>query len=144
MDVMRFCISFFIHDGNSWHYIKKSYLCTLVVNIKFMSDSDKDSMGKKKWQMRFPAVSLKSVVLFFLLVFVVYFIFFDEHNLMSRFRNKHKIEVLTKEIEHYRKETETNRQKMNELKSNNRNLEKFAREQYYMKRTNEDVYIIKE
>lgn len=142
MDVMRFYVS--SYAGTSWHYIKKSYLCTLVVNIKFMSDSDKDSMGKKKWQMRFPAVSLKSVVLFFLLVFVVYFIFFDEHNLMSRFRNKHKIEVLTKEIEHYRKETETNRQKMNELKSNNRNLEKFAREQYYMKRTNEDVYIIKE
>ena len=81
-----------------------------------MSDSDKDNVGKKKWQRRFPAVSLKSVVLFFLLVFVVYFIFFDEHNLISRFRNKHKIEVLTKEIEHYRKETETNRQKMNELK----------------------------
>ena len=108
-----------------------------------MSDKE-DSIGKKKWQTRFPSVSLKKVVLFFLLVFVVYFILFYEHNIFSRFKNKHNKEVLTKEIEHYRKETETNRQKMNELKSNNRNLEKFAREQYYMKRANEDVYIIKE
>lgn len=90
------------------------------------------------------AFSLRKVVWIAVSVFVVYFIFFDEHNLVSRFKNKHKIEMLTKEIIHYKEETDLNRQKMNELKSNNRNLEKFAREQYYMKRANEDIYIIKE
>jgi cell division protein FtsB len=33
---------------------------------------------------------------------------------------------------------------MNELQSNDDNLEKFAREHYLMKRKDEDIYIIKE
>jgi len=41
-------------------------------------------------------------------------------------------------------EIKTNKQKKNELQSSNENLEKFAREHYYMKRENEDIFIIKE
>ena len=44
----------------------------------------------------------------------------------------------------YKDVIKTNKQKLNELKSSHQNLEKFAREQYLMKKENEDIFIIKE
>ena len=54
-----------------------------------------------------------------------------------------RIRNLEKEIKFYRDEIEINRQKLNELRTDKEGLERFAREEYFMKRENEDVYIIK-
>ena len=40
------------------------------------------------------------------------------------------------------KKFENDRNRLNELRTNNENLEKFAREQYLMKKPNEDIFII--
>ena len=40
------------------------------------------------------------------------------------------------------KKIEEDRKRIQELKTNNDNLEKFAREQYLMKKDNEDIFII--
>jgi len=44
--------------------------------------------------------------------------------------------------EYYLKRIEYDKQKLHELKTDNRNLEKFAREHYRMKKKEEDLYII--
>lgn len=44
--------------------------------------------------------------------------------------------------EYYIKKIEEDRRKLNELKTDNDNLEKFAREQYRMKRKDEDLFIV--
>ena len=49
---------------------------------------------------------------------------------------------LNREKVYYRERIITDSLKLNELKTNNENLEKFAREQYLMKKDNEDIFIV--
>ncbi len=42
---------------------------------------------------------------------------------------------------YYEKQTLAATEQLKELQTNPTNLEKFAREQYFMKKTNEDVYV---
>ena len=79
-----------------------------------------------------------------LIVFVVFVTFFDNHNLIKRWRTNASINQLEKEIGYYKNEIEGNRQKMEELQSSDENLEKFAREQYLMKKENEVIFIVTE
>jgi len=91
---------------------------------------------------------LKSILLNkYLIVFVVFAVFvtfFDEHNLINRWKTGQKIGQLEKELKFYQNEIKSTKQKKNELQSSKENLEKFAREQYLMKKENEDIFIIKE
>lgn len=67
-----------------------------------------------------------------------------DSNLYQRYMYDEKIRSLEKEIRHYQKEIEINSKKLNDLRTDKEGLERFAREEYYMKRANEDVFIIKE
>lgn len=49
---------------------------------------------------------------------------------------------LEKDKAYYEKKIIEDSQRLKELKTNKENLEKFAREQYLMKRDNEDVFVI--
>ena len=82
--------------------------------------------------------------LFVLIVFGVFFTFFDNHNLINRWRTANNIRILERDIAHYRNEIETNLEKMRELQSCDTNLERFAREQFLMRRPNEDIFLINE
>ena len=61
----------------------------------------------------------------------------------GRYTYDEKIRSLEKEIKHYQKEIEINSKKLNDLHTDKEGLERFAREEYFMKKPNEDVYIIK-
>jgi cell division protein FtsB len=83
----------------------------------------------------------------YLIVFVaftVFVTFFDEHSLIHRWDTHRKIVGMEKELKFYQNEIKTTRQKKNELQSSKDNLEKFAREHYFMKKQTEDIFIIKE
>lgn len=67
----------------------------------------------------------------------------EKHNALQRIEYKQKINALEKEIEAYKAEIESNKAMLNELKSDNANLEKFARENHLMKSPDEDVYVVK-
>lgn len=54
------------------------------------------------------------------------------------------IHNLENEKEYYQNKIEQDNKKLNELKTNDENLEKFAREQYLMKKSDEDIFIIDE
>ena len=79
-----------------------------------------------------------------LLIFAVVLTFCGPHSLINRAQNKKKINNLERQIESYEKNIEINNRKINELESNQENLEKFAREQYLMKEDGEDIYLIDE
>lgn len=84
---------------------------------------------------------IRGIVILFALV---YFVFFDAHNLLDRMKYARKLNHLEKELEHYQKELQAHERKLHELQSNDSNLVKYAREEYYMKRPNEDIYLIEE
>ncbi|MCC8155454.1 MAG: septum formation initiator family protein [Tannerellaceae bacterium] len=66
-----------------------------------------------------------------------------DSNLYQRYLYEEKIRELEKEISYYEKEIEINRKKLDDLHTNKEGLERFAREEYNMKRPNEDVYLIR-
>jgi hypothetical protein len=77
-----------------------------------------------------------------LTIFIIWIILLDTNNLVERFRQISELHKLKNDREYYIKKIEEDRRKLNELKTDNHNLEKFAREQYKMKRKDEDLYII--
>jgi len=78
------------------------------------------------------------------LVFIIWIGFFDQNNLADRFSLNKRIKDLEKQRTHYRAQIEDNVNRMKELEGSNENLEKFAREQYLMKKPNEELFIILE
>lgn len=79
-----------------------------------------------------------------LIVFAVFVLFFDKHNLIKRWKTTQNIKQLEKEVLYYQNEIDTNKEKMTELQSSDENLEKFAREQYLMKKEDEDIFTVNE
>jgi cell division protein FtsB len=75
-------------------------------------------------------------------VFAIWVIFFDNNSLLNRFELQGDINKLEKERGYYQDKIKKDNKKILELKTNKKNLEKFAREQYLMKKKNEDIYII--
>lgn len=69
--------------------------------------------------------------------------FVDEYSLLTRYKNIARITELEREYAYYEKQIEGTRKRLDELESDGYNLEKYAREQYFMKRKNEDVFIVK-
>ncbi len=73
---------------------------------------------------------------------VVMLFFLSDSSVTKRIRYETQIRDLESQIEYYQKLTESDREKLHELRSNDEDLEKFARENYLMKKENEDVFIV--
>lgn len=78
------------------------------------------------------------------IVFLIWTLTIGESSLYKRYTYDEKIRSLEKEIEYYQKEIEINSRKLNDLHTDRDGLERFAREEYFMKSPNEDIFIIKE
>ena len=79
--------------------------------------------------------------MFTFLGFLAWLTFFDKHDFILQHSYKTKLNDLKREREYYVTQIEKNKAEMKELFTNDKNLEKFAREKYYMKRDNEDVFV---
>lgn len=79
-----------------------------------------------------------------IVLFLVYILFLNEHNLVQQFQNKAKLQQLVEQENLIRDKIEADKQKINELKTNQENLEKFAREQFLMHQSNEDIFVVTE
>lgn len=79
-----------------------------------------------------------------IIVFLVLTLTLGDSSLYKRYTYDQKICSLEKEIKHYQKEIEINSKKLNDLHTDKEGLERFAREEYFMKKPNEDVFIIKD
>jgi len=76
------------------------------------------------------------------LVFLIWIILMDSNNLLSRIKEVRELHKLKSDKEYYTNKIEEDQGKLKELKTDNHNLEKFAREQYRMKKPDEDLFII--
>ena len=68
--------------------------------------------------------------------------FIDENSFIQSYRYDRQISQLRTSVNHYQQIVDESKARLEELRSNDENLEKFARETYQMKRDNEDVFII--
>jgi len=85
---------------------------------------------------------LRNKYILTIVIFVVWLLLFDSNNLITRYKEMRELHKLKTDREYYIKKIESDRKKLHELKTDNQNLEKFAREQYRMKKADEDLYII--
>ena len=85
---------------------------------------------------------MKNKYFFTGMAFLVWLLFFDNHNLVRRSGLSSNLNQLKREKAFYLEEIGKNRQAAEELMTNTEKLEKFAREKYLMKRDNEDIFII--
>ncbi|MDR1814736.1 MAG: septum formation initiator family protein [Tannerella sp.] len=76
-------------------------------------------------------------IIFFVITFMI-----GDSNLYNRYRYDEKIRSLENEIKRYREDIERNRKKLEELQTSKDGLEQFAREEYLMKKEDEDLFIV--
>lgn len=69
---------------------------------------------------------------------------FDSSNWIEMVATRRRIKSLENEKEYYLRKIEDDKKKIKELRTSPENLEKFAREQYLMKKPNEDIFIVDE
>jgi len=83
----------------------------------------------------------------FLLLFFAYFIyvlFFSQNTLISQAKLALQLRKLEKEEKYYISEIKKVKTEQQELFSGTEQMEKYAREHYWMKRDSEDLYIFTE
>lgn len=85
---------------------------------------------------------LRNKYLLTIIIFTLWLLLLDSNNLISTHKEMKNLKKLKSEREYYIRRIEEDKRKLYELKTDDRNLEKFAREQYRMKKPDEDLYII--
>jgi len=83
----------------------------------------------------------KNVYTLVLVVFVIWMLFFDAHSWLFHDELNTDIQELEYQKEHYKNEMAKDDKAINAL-STEEGIERTARENYYMKKPNEDIYII--
>lgn len=78
------------------------------------------------------------------IAFVVYILAINEHNVIQHLQNKSKLQQLKEQKRLLQNKIEADKLKIEELQTNQKNLEKFAREQFLMHKKNEDVFVVVE
>jgi cell division protein FtsB len=73
---------------------------------------------------------------------VVWVLFFDKNDVLSQFDLTRQVNKLRAEKNYFTNEIRKNKFDMMELQTNPKNLEKFARENYLMKKDNEVIYVL--
>lgn len=68
--------------------------------------------------------------------------FLDENSLWNHLKNRQRIEELTEEKARYNAVFERDRNKIRELERDPKAMEKIARERYFMKADDEDIFVL--
>lgn len=78
-----------------------------------------------------------------LLFFLVWMIFFDTNSYFIHKELNDDIKILEKNKKHYQQEIEKDKSFIKKMEDSDE-VEKYAREKYYLKKENEDIYIIQD
>lgn len=99
-------------------------------------------MMHKRLKRAIPVIKNKYFLI--LVFFFLWLLMFDSNNLIDRYKQMKELRQLRHDKSYYQKKIEEDASKLKELETDSKSLEKFAREQYLMKKKNEDIFIITE
>jgi len=74
--------------------------------------------------------------------FAVWMLFFDKNDVIAQYEYRSAVNKLQEEKDFYVKEIAKVKKDLDELNTDLGTAEKFAREKYFMKKDNEDVFVI--
>ena len=75
---------------------------------------------------------------------IVWVGFFDKNDVRNQMDFRKEVKRLQEERKYYANEIRSITSDLRELSTNPKTLEKFAREKYYMKRDNEEIFVLVE
>ncbi len=78
------------------------------------------------------------------LAFVLLLLLNDRNSLFDQYEYSKNLKEVKEKHQYYQKEITKVRNQQKELFGSSKNLEKFAREKYLMKRDNEDIFVMVE
>ncbi len=76
-----------------------------------------------------------------MLAFIIWVAFIDQNNILIQYSYHSDLNVLKGEKEYFEKAIEKTSKELYDLTENPATLEKFARENYFMKKQNEEVFV---
>jgi cell division protein FtsB len=68
--------------------------------------------------------------------------FLDDNSVLSHFNMMQRKSELREEIEYYETLNQKNKERIRQLEDNPKEIEKIAREQYFMKADDEDIFVL--
>lgn len=77
-------------------------------------------------------------------IMITWITFFDRYNLMKRFDDEMELRHVKQDCEYYREQVKEIKKRHDELLTNQETMERFARERYFMKKAEEEVFIVEE
>lgn len=87
---------------------------------------------------------LKNKYIITVVVFMVWISFFDQNNFFTQYDFVKELKSLEKDKAFFMEELTKTRQELNDLTTNPVTLEKFAREKYFMKKDNEEIFVFEQ
>src|SRR5690606_15231963 len=94
---------------------------------------------KRKWYRKFLNKYLISGI-----VFIVWMLFFDQNSYMIHRELDKQIGELKHDRKSYSEKLEKEKARIEEMKSDSSEIERVARERHYLKKEDEDIFIIEE
>jgi cell division protein FtsB len=98
----------------------------------------------RKRLLKFGRHFLSSTHLLILGLALVWMVFFDRYNLISQYKVRQQIENLHQDKAYYLKSLDEVDYAYDRLFNDPEELERYAREKYFMKRADEDVFVVTE
>ncbi|HMG66934.1 MAG TPA: septum formation initiator family protein [Chitinophagaceae bacterium] len=74
--------------------------------------------------------------------FAIWMLFFDEKDVFTMNHHRHELKELQQSKKYYTLSINQEETELENLKNSPATLEKYAREKYYMKRDNEDLFLV--
>jgi len=78
------------------------------------------------------------------ILFMVWMLFFDHNNIFLHLQYRKELNELKADKKYYQEQINLTRKEVDLIKSNPQAMEKVAREQYLMKKDDEDVFVVEE
>ena len=77
--------------------------------------------------------------------FAIWILFIDDRDFITtHFRHKEELKKLEQSKKYFQGQIAATKAELDKLKSNPSTIEKYAREKYFMKKDNEDIFLIRE
>lgn len=76
-----------------------------------------------------------------LVAFCVWMAFFDARDIFSQMSRRKELQQLNTKVDYYEQQIELTKDELKNLKDNHQAMEKYAREKYFMKKDNEEIFV---
>ena len=104
-----------------------------------MAEGTKDWI-RRNWPRVWPWLKNKYVLT--ISVFAIWMLFFDQNNVVDQLKMSIEINQLEDDRAYYLEQIQKDSTRFHELTTDRDNLEKYAREQFLMKKPDEDVFVV--